>query len=1080
MKKNLLPKKVNGFYIILLLSFFLPVVLPAQNISSRTVTGQVSDSKNNLLGGASVVVKGTNKGTSTDANGRFVLNDVPANAVLVVSSTGFTPQEVSVRGKSSIEISLSEVISSLNEVVVVGYGTQKKANLSGAVDQVSSEVLENRSITNLNQGLQGVLPNLNIRLLDGKPNQAPSFNIRGMTSIGQGGSALVLVDGVESDPSLINPNDVATVTILKDAGSAAIYGARAAFGVVLITTKNPSKGKTSITYTVNHSTKQPTAIPDLVNDAYTWAKLFAESSVAWDGTFPQQVNKTLKFSQAYLNELERRSKIPGLPDVEVDPVTGEYVYYASTDWYRELYKEHNNANEHNLSISGSGDKTTFLLTGRLFRQDGLYRYNSDDYQMINFRAKGSVQVYPWLRIDNNTDFANMKYHNPLNVGEGGGIWRNIADEGHPLAPLLNPDGTLTFSSAYTVGDFYYGKNGIDYSRGSLKNTTGFTAQFFNNSFRLKGDFTYQANNNAEKRKQVPVPYSTKPGVISYVGTTTNDLREIRRETQYLATNIYGEYDNTFKDHYFKVLLGYNYEQSTFKGLSAQRNGLIFENATDINLALGTSISTAGGFEEWAIAGGFGRLNYSFKDRYLVEFNGRYDGSSKFPTDQRYGFFPSVSAAWRVSKEGFWKVSPKIISDLKIRGSYGSLGNGNVASYTYQEQFSISQSGLILNGVRPQQTSRPSVLPEGLTWETSTTQNIGIDLAMLSSRLKFVGDIYTRKTTDMFTVGVTLPAVFGATPPRGNYADLETKGWEAMLSWSDKFNLAHKPFGYDIRLTLADNSAVITKFNNPEKRLNDYYVGMKIGEIWGYTTEGFFVDAADIARHANQNKFLSNITAGVIKPGDIKLLDKNGDGFVNEGANTADNPGDRWIIGNSSPRYTYGINLGGEWNNFFLSAFFQGVGKQDWFPSTEAGVFWGQYNRPYGKLPRWHLDNHWTPENPDALLPRYVSRLANRNGGILREAQTRYIMNVAYIRLKNIQLGYNLPKNLISNIRATNARVYVSAENIWTYSPLYKITKDLDPENTGVSDQVFSPGGNAGDGYNYPMLKGVTFGLSITF
>ena len=807
--------------------------------------------------------------------------------------------------------------------------------------------------------------------------------------------------------------------------------------------------------------------------------MFAESSVAWDGTFPQAVNKTLKFSQAYLNELERRSKIPGLPNVEVDPATGEYVYYASTDWYRELYKEQNNANEHNITISGSGDKTTFLLTGRYFKQDGLYRYNSDDYQMLNFRAKGSVQVYPWLRIDNNTDVANMKYHNPLNVGEGGGIWRNIADEGHPLAPLLNPDGTLTFSSAYTVGDFYYGKNGIDQTRGILKNTTGFTAQLFS-KFKLKGDFTYQINNTSEKRKQVPVPYSNKPGVISYIGTTTNDLREIRRETQYLATNIYGEYENTFRDHYFKALLGYNYEQSTFKGLTAQRNGLIFENANDINLALGQSILTSGGFEEWAIVGGFGRLNYVFKDRYLVEFNGRYDGSSKFPTDQRYGFFPSVSAAWRISKEGFWNISPKFISDLKIRGSYGSLGNGNVASYTYQEQFSItSQTSMILNGARPPFTSRPSVLPAGLTWETSTTQNIGIDMAMLSNRLKFVGDIYTRKTTDMFTVGVTLPAVFGATSPRGNYADLETKGWEAMLSWNEKFNVAGKPFSYDIRLTLADNSAVITKFNNTEKRLTDYYEGMKIGEIWGYTTLGFFESATDISKHADQKLFLSTAT-GQINPGDIKLLDRNGDGVVNFGANTADNPGDRHIIGNSAPRYTYGINLGSEWNNIFFSAFFQGVGKQDWFPSTEAGVFWGQYNRPYGKIPRWHLDNHWTPTNPDAFLPRYVSRLANRNGGILREAQTRYIMNIAYLRLKNVQLGYSLPKTMISRIGATNARVYVSAENIWTLSPLYKITKDIDPENTGPSDQVFSPGGNAGDAYNYPMLKGVTFGLSITF
>jgi TonB-linked SusC/RagA family outer membrane protein len=673
----------------------------------------------------------------------------------------------------------------------------------------------------------------------------------------------------------------------------------------------------------------------------------------------------------------------------------------------------------------------------------------------------------------------MKYHNPLNVGEGGGIWRNIHDEGHPLAPLTNPDGTLTFSSAYTVGDFLYGKNGIDQERGIVRNRTGFTAEFFNNTFRLKGDATYQVTETGETRKQVPVPYSNKPGVISYIGTTTNDLREIRQKTQYLATNIYGEYENTFKsDHYFKALLGYNYEQSTFRAISAQRNGLIFENATDLNLALGSSISTAGGFDEWAILGGFSRLNYSFRNKYLIEINGRYDGSSKFPTNQRYGFFPSISAGWRVSREAFWHVSPKILSDLKIRASYGSLGNGNVASYSYQEQFNISQSALILSGQRPQQTSRPTVLPAGLTWETSTTKNLGLDFAMLSSRLHFVGDVYERNTTDMFTVGVTLPAVFGATPPRGNYADLKTKGWEASLTWNDKFKLGGKPFNYDARLTLADNTAVITKYNNPTRRLSDYYVGMRIGEIWGYTTEGFFASQDDIAKHADQKLFLST-ASGATYPGDIKLKDRNGDRVINPGAGTADNPGDRSIIGNSAPRYTYGINLGGDWNNFFLSAFFQGVGKQDWFPSTEAGVFWGQYNRPYGKIPRWHLDNHWTPDNPDALLPRYVSRLANRAGGILREAQTRYIFNVAYLRLKNIQLGYNLPQRLVQKIHSTNARVYVSAENIWTYSPLYKITKDIDPENTGPSDQLFTSG-NAGDAYNYPMLKGVTFGLSITF
>jgi TonB-linked SusC/RagA family outer membrane protein len=1045
----------------------------------NVISGKVTGTDKTPLQGVTVSVAGTKTQTITNADGIYFLN-APANATeLTFTYVNARSVTEKINGRKVIDVQMLTESVQLGEVIVVGYGTQKKANLTGAVDQVTAEVLENRSIPNLTQGLQGVLPNLNIRMLDGKPNQAPRFNIRGATSIGQGGNALVLIDGVEGDPAVINPNDIASVSILKDASSAAIYGARGAFGVVLITTKNPAKGKTSITYTGNYTIKEPTQIPDFENDAYIFAKMFAESFVAWENTFPQAVNKTLKFSQAYLTELERRSHLTGLPEVEIDPVTGEYVYYASTDWYQQLYKKSNSAAEHNLTISGAGDKTTFLLTGRIYNQDGIFRYNTDDYKMLNFRAKGSIQVYPWLRLDNNTDYSNVKYHQPLNVGEGSGIFRNIADEGHPLAPLLNPDGTLTASSAYTVGDFYYGKNAMDMERAIFRTRVGLVAEFLNKRLRLKSDFTFQSTETGEKRKQVPLPYSSKPGVIAYLGTTLNDIREIRQRTEYIATNIYAEYEDNINDvHYFKALIGYNYEQSTFKGLTAQRNGLIFDNANDINLALGTSIVTSGGWEEWAILGGFGRLNYSYKDRYLIEVNGRYDGSSKFPENQRYGFFPSVSAGWRISKEAFWNVSPKIISDLKIRGSYGSLGNGNIGSYVYQEQFAISQLGIILNGIRPQFTSRPSVLPSGLTWETSTTTNIGLDFAMLSNRLRFVGDAYIRETTDMFTLAVTPPAVFGATAPRGNYADLETKGWELTLSWNDKFNVGKKPLSYDLRFTLADNKATITKYNNPEKRLSDYYQGMVIGEIWGYETLGFFTSAADIASHANQSMFLST-SSGLTFPGDIKLADRNKDGVVNPGAGTVSNPGDRYIIGNSSPRYMYGMNLSTDWNGIFFSVFFQGVAKQDWFPSTEAGVFWGQYNRPYNKLPKWHLDNHWTPQTPDAYLPRYVSRLANRPGGILTQAQSKYLQNVAYIRLKNIQLGYNLPVKLISKIHSTNARVYISAENIWTWSSLYKRTRDIDVENAVVSDQVFTTT-NAGDGYNYSMMKGITFGLSITF
>ena len=715
-----------------------------------TITGTVTDERGGALPGATVQVKGTSQGVLTDFNGKYSIDVASPNVTLVFSFVGFIPKELAVQNQTSVSVILSEDIKGLEEVVVVGYGTQKKLNLTAAVDQVTSETLENRAVPNVTQGLQGVMPNLNIRPLDGKPIQSPSYNIRGTTSIGQGGSALVLIDGVEGDPSLLNPNDIASVSMLKDAASAAIYGARGAFGVVLITTKNPDKGRTSVTFSSNYAFKKPIGVPDFVTDGYTYAKMFSEAFLNGDGSFPQNVNKTLKFSQAYLDAF--RAKVEsGEPydEIAIDPVTGEYVYYGSTDWYGLLYKNNTSAIDNNVTISGSGEKTTFLVSGRWLQQDGLFRYNTDDYNMKNFRAKGTIQAFPWLQIENNADYSEMTYHNPMNVGEGSGIWRNIGDEGHPNGTLFNPDGSLTMVAVYTVGDLWYGKNGIDTKRRVFKNTAGFTASFLDNKLRIKGDGTFRNTNNNTETKRVQVPYSAKPGVTAYVGTTTNDLAYDLRETQYLAANLYAEYENTFGDaHYIKFLAGYNYEQSVYNRTAVQRNGIIYPDATDLNLVLGQLITTGGGYEKWAILGGFSRLNYSFKDRYLIEVNARYDGSSKFPADQRFAFFPSISGGWRISKEPFWTVSPKIISDVKLRASYGSLGNGNISSYVYQEQFSISQAGNVLNGVKPQYTSRPTVLPDGITWETATTFDVGLDFSLLNDRLRFVGDIYQRNTTDM--------------------------------------------------------------------------------------------------------------------------------------------------------------------------------------------------------------------------------------------------------------------------------------------------------------------------------------------
>lgn len=1054
-----------------------------------TISGKIVDEKGEPLPGASIVIKELNKVVQANNDGSYSVS-VPAGnysvAVSFISYTTATLTKIAVKAGETtpLNVTLKGETGSLNEVLVVGYGTQKRENATGAVDQITSKSLENRPISNLTQGLQGLLPNLNLKMMDGKPTQSPSYNIRGTTSIGQGGSALILIDGFEGDPSLLNPNDIESVSILKDAASAAIYGARGVFGVVLITTKKAEKGRTNVSYSTNYAIKSPLQVPDFVTDGYTWAKMFAEAFVNGDGAFPQNANKTQKFSQAYLDEFKRRVE-SGQPynQVEVNPTTGEYTYYGSTDYYAELYKKNTAAFENNLSVSGGSDKASFLVSGRFLSQDGLFRYNSDDYDMKNIRARGSVQVFPWLSIENNADYSIMNYHNPINVGEGGGIWRNIADEGKPTMPLFNPDGTLTFASAYTVGDFFYGKNGIDTKREVFRNITGLRSNFFNNKFRVNADFTFRNTNNDKEQRRVQVPYSSTRGVTSFVGTTTNDLLFDLRETNYLATNIYAEYENRFgSDHYLKAMAGYNYEQSTYNRVAVQRNGIIFEDATDLNLALGQSVTTGGGYEQWAILGGFSRLNYSFKDRYLVEVNARYDGSSKFPADQRYGFFPSVSAGWRINKEPFWKVSDKFISDLKLRASYGSLGNGNIASYAFQEQFNISQSGQILNGSRPQTTRNPAVLPEGLTWETSTTSNFGLDLTMLSGRLTFNGDAYIRKTTDMFTTGLTPPAVFGADVPRGNYANLTTRGWEVSVSWNDRFGNENKPFKYNVRLTLADNKTKIDKYNNPDKLLNDYYEGQTLGEIWGYETEGFFIDEADIASHAKQDPQMRASPTGRWFPGDIKLRDLNGDGLINVGENKVGKSGDRRIIGNSAPRYMYGINLGADWNNIFFSVFFQGIGKQQWYPSTETEMFWGQYNRPYNNIPTFHLGNMWTPENTNAYFPRTMSRAASSNTNrTLGVAQTRYLQNVAYLRMKNIQVGYNLPTKWVNRIGARTAKVFFSGENLFTYSPMYKVVKNtIDVENAVPADQDINNNPTNGDGYNYPLMKSISFGLNIGF
>lgn len=984
--------------------------------------------------------------------------------------------------------------------MVVGYGTQKKANLTGAVDQVGSETFEGRSNANLTQMLQGQIPNLNLKFKDGRPNSSPSYNIRGTTSIGQGGSALILIDGVEGDPALLNPNDIESVSVLKDAASSAIYGSRAPYGVVLITTKTAKQGKPTVSYQANLTFEKPTTIPEYVSNGYTWADHFYKAFYNYNLSNPSGINKTMEFSTAWLAEYQRRNETGNYEVLVSDGsigTAGRWLYFIEgEDYIGKLYRNHMTSQTHNISVSGSDDKFDYYVSGRYYGNNGIFDtdVNPESYKILNGRMKMGYKVTPWLRISNNTDISWTKYVMPQTYSEGNGnIWRNIADEGHPCSPIWNPDGTLSHSAVYSVGDYLYGHSNRGYINRQVKTTFAAQAKFLDDRLRLNADFTYRNKDFNTTVKKVKSEFSRYEGTTETISGTQSYLSETIRNYEYLATNEYVEFEDTFAGkHYFKALLGYNYEQETYKNTYSYNDDLLTPDVTNINLAMGIdNRSITGDYYRWRTVGAFARINYAFADRYLIEVNGRYDGSSKFPQRQRWAFFPSVSVGWRLTEEPWFKVSKDALSNIKFRASFGALGNSNVGNYAYDETFSFD-NGRIINGAKVRYTSAPAPIPESLTWETAQTLDFGLDMSFLKGRLSFTGDYYIRKTLDMYTVGPTLPDVFGASSPKGNYAEMTTKGYEITVRWNDSFNLAGKPFNYGLKASLVDYKSVIDKYNNATKSLStasyntSYYSGMVVGEIWGFVSNGLWQNQADIdaaeagALAAGQkyyNPLMQTSKTYKLYPGDIKFEDLNGNGYIDRGQNTVDDPGDRKIIGNSEPRYIYSFGIDLEWNNIFLSAFFQGVGKQDWYPSNEASVIWGQYNRPYAQMPKWHLNNYWTEDNPDAYLPRYAGYYAPFYKGT-NNANTRYLMDVSYIRLKNLQVGYTLPAKWTDAIKMKKVSVFFSGENLWTWSPMYEYTRDIDvTANIYGTDSVLS---STGDGFNYPTLRSYSLGLNITF
>ena len=1083
-------KSVVLFLILLLAGSSM--VLSAQN---RSISGKVFDTNEEPLIGVTVTIENTTIGAITDIDGAFTLQVPEGKVVLNVSYVGFVPQKVTVAsGQSNVTVRLSEDAVLLNEVVVVGYGKQKKVNLTGAVASVGGEELENRVTKSLSSMLQGTVAGLNVTTSSGVPGSSASINVRGITSIHES-EPLVLIDGAVGDIDRVNPNDVESISVIKDASAAAIYGARAAFGVILVTTKSGAAkdGKATVRYSGRFGWQAPTTSTDYETTGYWSVYTINQFWQANSGTL--YVDYTDQDMQELWNRVNDKTEHPDRPWVVEDVRNGrnQWVYYGNYDWWHSLYRDNRPMQQHNVSISGGKDDVKYFVSGSYDKQTGILRENPDIYRKYNLRSKIDFRINEWLTMSNNTSFYSSQYSY---LGDGD-VENTLAYSArHALAcfPQKNPDGSWLYSTPYLNYKVANGRHILlgENSHRNVERSTDFT-----NTTRLvyapirelsfTGDFTYRQYQSRNTSRSNVMYYREYPDgeLLSYAtGAGANRLDEAVNTNQYYSTNIFGTYDDTFNQaHHLSVVGGMNYEAWKNKNISAYGENLVSTDLDDLDLvgqnAEGATITGVGGGQnEYALLGIFGRINYDYKSRYLFEVSGRYDGTSRFASGSRWGFFPSASAGWRISEESFFQPVRQWIDNLKVRGSFGSLGNQNISSYySFARLISISSLGYTFGegSVLPKYSSLSAPIASGMTWETAQQWDFGFDLTMLGNRLNLTVDGYIRDTKDMLTDGVDLPGVYGADLPDMNAADLRTKGYEITLNWRDRLTLGNKPFEYSVGLNLSDYKSVITKYDNENKTFaKDYYEGMEIGEIWGYVTDGLFQtdeEAKAYAEKVDLSYVLKGQTGGW-QAGDVKFVDLDGDGKVGIGSNNVDNPGDRKILGNSLPSFSYGISASAQWNGFDVSAFFQGTGNHYWYPAGQSMPFWGPYSYPYlSFLQKDFLTDVWTAENTDAYFPRAMAYSAS--GGVLSNVNDRYLQNLRYLRFKNLTVGYTLPQSWTGKARIESVRIYFTGENLCYWSPLKKHSRYVDPE--AAIDRS--------DAYNnayYPWQKSFLFGIDVTF
>lgn len=1036
-----------------------------------TVRGKIVDSSGESVIGANVKEDGSSNGTITDLDGNFTLT-VKKGATLAVTYIGYQPQKM--KAASQMSIKLKEDALALDEVVVVGFGTQKKVNLTGAVASVSAEALENKPVANIGQALQGVIPNLNVSATTAQPNEVPTFNVRGGTSMAQNdkgtweiknGSPLILVDGVQMDEtylSMLNPNDIESISLLKDAASAAIYGARATYGVLLVTTKTGKKDqKANVTYNFNMQWNTPSHRPDIM-DAYTIQLAANQLTRLTGGTVSSFSETLLEAKKAWRDDPQNAPAW-----IYNEGSATKFAWVRSMNPYDEVVRDWTPMQKHTVSITGGTSKTRYYISLGYQRQEGMYKINTDVQNRFNGMMSLDTDINKWFKISAKMSYNASTYDEPYLNPQKGTLWGAMMGEvNRNICSPIQTSATDPQPGMWTdnvLGWLAYGATRDTRRNNAVFNVTPTVTLL--PGWTVKAELSYRPDEYFQK---IVVP--TREYVVddwtSIVKTHTDPSRveETVTHADSYTINAYTNFDRAFGKHNLGAVLGFNQEWYVYRKTYGKAEGILNTSLPMINTATGNQYS-GDNANHWAIRGAFARLNYAFDNRYLIEFNGRYDGTSRFPKNDRFKFFPSVSAGWRISEEKFMENTRSWLDNLKLRGSWGSLGNQNVDNYAYIAEYGkVDYVAWNMGGTRPMGISPSGLVSPSLTWETATTLDFGIDAAFFNNRLDFSFDWYSRETKDILMSGDKYPAVMGVSAPKKNSGILKTNGWELSLKWQDRLNNGLR---YDVSFVLSDYITKVKRFSgNPNKSLSTLYDGKVMGEIWGYRCDGILQES-DFDIDENGKYILKGASQTDLNstwyPGDLRFADLGGkkgedenksdagpDGKVSNGENTVYNSGDLRVLGNNTPRFRFGLNGNVFWKNFSLNVFFQGVAKRDVFISNSM-LFGGSDSA--GNFDTFK--NSWTPENTNAKYHMYAR-------GQNLTTNSRYIYNGAFLRLKTLAVGYTLPRQWTEKLTLNTVRVNLSGYNLF--------------EITGVPD-VFDPESIQSA---YPMMRSVAVGVQINF